>query len=85
MSLPQPPSPLQTNNSTSEGVVYNTITPRKIKLMYLSFHWLRCFKSQIQFRYYWYLDLLNWGDYSTKHHHPDYHESNCVIYSGTEH
>ena len=83
MGLPQPPSPLQTDNSTAEGVFNNTIVPRKIESIYLWFHWLRCQEAQGQFRYYWEPVLINWGDYSTKHHPPDYHELNFTIHAGT--
>ena len=53
--------------------------------MGLHFHWLRCRKAQGQFQYYWGPGLLNWGDYSTKHHPPDYYERNRAINSGTAH
>ena len=46
MGWPQPPSPLQTNNSTAECVVNNTIILLKIKSMDLRFHWVRCHKAQ---------------------------------------
>ena len=38
----QPPSPVQDVNSTAEGIVNNTIVPRKIKSMDLRFYRLRC-------------------------------------------
>ena len=34
---PQPPSPVQTDNSTTEGVVNNTIVPRKLNLWIYDF------------------------------------------------
>ena len=72
MGWPQPSSLLQTYNSTAGVIVNNTIVPQK-QLVDLRFHWLRCRKAQGQFHYYWDLRLLNWGDYSTKHHSPAYH------------
>ena len=69
----QPPSPIQTDNSTAAGFVNKTIILRKIKSMDLRFHWIRCRESQEQFRFYWAPGHLNWGEYSTKHHPPIYH------------
>ena len=37
----QPPTPMQTNNSTALGVVNNKIQPKQIKAMDMRFHWLR--------------------------------------------
>ena len=71
----QPKSPIQTDNSASAGVVNNTIVPSKLKTMDRRLHWLRCRESQGQFLYYWASGSLNWGDYTTKHHPPLYHES----------
>ena len=82
MGWPQPPSPVQTDNSTAAGVVNNTIVPRKTKSMDLRFHWLRCRRVQGQFRFYWAPGKDNWGDYSTKHHPPIYHLSNRPLFAG---
>ena len=38
MGHPQPPSPIQTNNSTALGVVTNTIKPKQTKAMDMRFH-----------------------------------------------
>ena len=85
IGLLQPPSPLQTRNSNSEGVFNNTIVPRKIESVVLRFHWLCYFKSKIHFHYYWAPGLINWVYYSTKHHTTAYHERNRMIHSGTKH
>ena len=68
MTLPQPKSPLQTDNSATAVVVNNTIVPIKLKKMVRCLHWIRCRESQVQLQYYWASGNLNWGDYSTKHH-----------------
>eukprot|EP00804_Cyclotella_cryptica_P027157 CCRYP_016091-RA/>CCRYP_016091-RA protein AED:0.31 eAED:0.28 QI:0/0/0/1/1/1/2/0/527 len=39
---PQPPTPIQIDNSTALGVVTNIIQPKRTKAMYMHFHWLRC-------------------------------------------
>ena len=75
MKWPQTKSPLQIDNAAAAGVVNNTIVPKKLKTMDRRLHWLRFREAQGQFRYYWASGYLNWGDYSTKHHPPLYHES----------
>ena len=82
MKWPQPKYPLQTDNSAAAGVANNTITPRKLKTMDRRLHYLRCREAQVQLRYYWASGNLNWGDYSTKHHPPLYHESRRMQFSG---
>jgi hypothetical protein len=42
MGHKQPPTPIQTDNSTAHGVVPNNIQPRHTKAMDMIFHWLRC-------------------------------------------
>ena len=39
-------TPIQTDNSTSEGVINNTIQPKRTKSMDMRFHWLRDRMSQ---------------------------------------
>ena len=53
MGWPQPPSPIQTENSTAVGVVNKTISPQRIISMEMCFHLLRFQNSQGQFRFYW--------------------------------
>ena len=70
MGWPQPPTPIQTDNTTAEGVVNNTIVAKKLNSMDLRLHWLRCREAQKQFRFYWDKGPNNWGDYHTKQHPP---------------
>ena len=37
----QPPTPMQTNNSTANGVIDNKIQPKQTMAMDMRFHWLR--------------------------------------------
>ena len=53
MGWKQPPSPIQTDDLTAAGVVNKTIIQRKIKSMYLRFHWIRFRESQGKFQFYW--------------------------------
>ena len=64
----QPPTPMQTNNPTSLGLVANNIGSKYLNFMDMKLHWLRCHISQKQFRHYWQPGPNNLGDYVTKHH-----------------
>eukprot|EP00804_Cyclotella_cryptica_P000450 CCRYP_019933-RA/>CCRYP_019933-RA protein AED:0.03 eAED:0.04 QI:0/0/0/1/0.4/0.16/6/0/1642 len=64
---PQPPTPIQIDNSTAFGMVTNIIQPKRTKAMDMHFHWLRCRENQKQFRTYWRAGTTNLADYVTKH------------------
>ena len=70
---PQPRTPIQTDNSTAEGVINNKIQPKWTKAMDMRFHWLRNREAQGQFRIYWRPGKTNLADYFTKHHPPMHH------------
>ncbi len=52
MGHKQPPTPMQTNNTTAVGVVNSNIQPRRTKAMGMRFNWLRCREAQQQFRFF---------------------------------
>jgi len=68
MGHPQPPTPIQTDNTTSNGIANNKIQPKATKAMDMRFHWLRFCETQKQFRIYWRPGKTNRSDYYTKHH-----------------
>ena len=70
MGHKQPRSPLQTDNSTAEGVVNNNVQTKRLKAMDMRFHWLRDRESQGQFRIYWRPGKNNKADYWSKTQHP---------------
>ena len=70
MGWPQPPSPVQCNNSTATGLTNKTMVNKMLKSMDMRLWWLRCRYSQKHFRYYWAPGNQNLSDYSTKHHPP---------------
>ena len=51
MGHEQPPTPMQTNNTTAHGVVTNNIASKRLKSMDMKLHWLQCRISQKQFRH----------------------------------
>ena len=71
----QPPTPIQTDNSTAEGIVNNRVQPKRTKAMDMRFHWLRDRANQKQFRFYWRPGTTNRGDYFTKHHPAAHHRN----------
>lgn len=70
----QPPTPVQTDNSTANGVVNNTIQPKQMKAMDMRFHWLRDRMNQMQFRFHWRPGPTNMADYWTKYHTAAHHK-----------
>ncbi len=73
MGHPQPKTPIQTDNTTAEGVINNIIQPKRTKAMDMRFHWLRDREAQGQFNIYWRPGNTNLADYFTKHHAPAHH------------
>ena len=80
MGHPQPPTPIQTDNSTAEGVVNSKIQPKRTKAMDMRFHWLRDRETLKQLRIYWRAGKLNLGDYQTKHHSAKHHRDIQHVY-----
>ena len=74
MGHPQPPTPVQTDNSTAEGIINLQVQPKHTKAMDMRFHWLRDpGVNQKQFRFYLRPGTLQQGDYWAKHHSPSHH------------
>eukprot|EP00804_Cyclotella_cryptica_P014910 CCRYP_000543-RA/>CCRYP_000543-RA protein AED:0.16 eAED:0.15 QI:0/0/0/1/0/0/2/0/870 len=84
MGHPQPPTPIQTDNSTALGVVTNTIQPKRTKAMDMRFHWLRCRINQKHFRPYWRAGATNLADYVTKHHPAIHHQAVRPLFLTTD-
>ena len=75
MGRKNPPSLLQSDNSTDVGMTNCKLIPRKSKSWDLRLNWLRCREAQGQFRIYWDKCPNINGDYSTNHHPLIYHET----------
>ena len=80
MGHKQPPTPMQTDNTTALGIVSNNIASKRLKSMDMKLHWLRCRASQSQFRHYWRPGPTNLGDYVTKHHAAIHHRAVRATY-----
>ena len=70
---PQPPTPIQTDNSTAAGFANSTIKIKRTKAMDMNFHWVKDRVSQKEFLVFWRPGHSNLGDYATKHHSPAHH------------
>ena len=75
MGHPQPRTPIQTDNSTAEGVINLRVQPKRTKAMDMRFEWLLDREQQGQFKIYWRPGKTNLADYFTKHHPPAHHRN----------
>ncbi len=73
MGHKQPPTPMQTNNAMTDGVINGKVQPKRTKAMDMQFHWLQDRECQQQFRIYWQPGKPNYADYWTKHHPTAHH------------
>ena len=80
MGHTQPPTPMQTDNTTECGVVTNNISSKHLKSMHMRLHWLRRRTTQGHFRHYWRSGATNLGDYVTKNHAEIHHRTVRPIY-----
>ena len=54
MEHTQPPTPVQTDNLTVNGIINLRVQPKRTKAMDMHFHWLRNWGvNQKQFTFYW--------------------------------
>ena len=75
MGHAQPRTPIQTDNSTAEGVINSRIRPKRTKAMDMRFEWLLDRERQGQFKIYWKPGKTNLADFFTKHHPPSHHRN----------
>jgi hypothetical protein len=73
MNWPQPPTPIQVNNSCAQGIIYDTVKQRRSKAMDLRFYWVHGRVCQGHFCVHWQPGKSNLADYFTKHHSPKHH------------
>ena len=75
----QPPTPIQTDNTTALGFVSKNLQPKATKSTDMKYWWMRDRSDQKQFRYYWGKGSGNRADYWTKHfcaaHHREKRDS----------
>jgi hypothetical protein len=75
MGWPQPPTPIQTDNSCASGIANGTLRQRKSKAMDMRFYWIQDRVKQGHFLVYWRPGSTNLADYFTKHHPTAHHRA----------
>ena len=68
MGHPQPPTRAITDNSTAEGLINKSMTPKRAKTYDQRMNWLKCREAQKQFNILWKSGKDNRADYHTKTH-----------------
>jgi hypothetical protein len=76
----QPPTPLETDNTTSTGYSNGTNKQKRTKAMDMRFYWIKDRVKQGQFKIYWGPGFQNLADYFTKHHAPAHHKRIRDVY-----
>ena len=75
MGHPQGRTPIQTDNSTANGVVNGKIQPKQTKAMDMRFYWLKDRETQNFFQFHWKPGKNNLAHYWTKHHAAIHHSN----------
>jgi hypothetical protein len=70
----QPPTPMETDNTTATGYSNGSIKQKRTKAMDMRFYWIKDRVKQGQFKIYWDPGFQNLADYFTKHHSPAHHK-----------
>jgi hypothetical protein len=80
----QPPTPMETDNTTATGYSNGTIKLKRTKAMDMHFYWIKDRVKQGQFHIYWGPGYQNLADYFTKNHSPAHHKRirNVYIHAG---
>ena len=73
MGHPQPPTPIQCDNTVATGLANDTIKPKRTKAMDMRFYWIKDRVRQGHFRIHWKPGKGNLADYFTKHFPPSHH------------
>jgi len=71
---PQPPTPIHIDNTTTVGIVNNTIKRQKSRAMEMRYFWLLCQEAQKNFEFIHQPGQENLGDYPSKNHMGDIHQ-----------
>jgi hypothetical protein len=81
---PQPPTPMETDNTTATGYSNGTIKQKCKKSMDMRFYWIKDRVKQGQFYMYWGPGCQNLADYFTKHHSAAHHKIMREIYMNAD-
>jgi hypothetical protein len=70
---PQPPTPIQTDNSMASSFAASTVKQKRSKTIDMRYYWLQDRQSQKQIKVYWATKHTNLADYFTKRHSETHH------------
>jgi predicted transposase YdaD len=80
MGHPQPPTPLQTNNTTAMGYTSDTIKQRRTRAIDMHVYWVKDRVKQGQFHVYWGPRYQHLANFFTTYHSPTHHKRIREIY-----
>jgi hypothetical protein len=80
MGHPQPPKPINCDNSTAVGIANNTLKQQQYCLMEMHFFWVADAVKQGKFDIKYYPGKENLADYQSKHHLGAHHKAVCPWY-----
>jgi Reverse transcriptase (RNA-dependent DNA polymerase) len=80
MVYPQPPTPVQTDNSTACGIANDNIKQQRSRAIDMRFYWIHDRVQQQQFNIYWAPGKRNLADYYTKNHSAAHHQQMRSLY-----
>jgi hypothetical protein len=81
---PQPPTPIHINNTTTVGIVNNTIKCQRSCAMEMQYFRLLDGKTQKYFKFYYQPGQENLADYPSKHHTANIHQNTRPYYVHTD-
>ncbi len=81
---PQPPTPIHIDNTTTVGIVNNTIKCQQSRAMKMRYFWLLDRESQKYFKFYYQFSQENLGDYPSRHHTANIHQHVRPYYVHTD-
>ncbi len=81
---PQPPTPIHIDNTTTVGIVNNTIKQQWSRAMEMQYFWLLDSKTQKYFKLYYQPGQENLGIYPSKHHTANIHQHVRPYYVHTD-
>jgi hypothetical protein len=80
MGHAQPPTPMQTDNSTAAGLANDTIKQKRSKAMNMRWFWIRDKVQANIFNVYWNMGKTNRADYFSKQHPTSHHVAMRPVY-----
>ena len=74
LGQPQPPTPLEIDNTTTHRASTKSLLLKQSKAMCMRFYWLQDRENQGKFHAYWDKGTSNLADYFAKHHSAAHHK-----------